>query len=121
MQLPGRFGGPALQDGMLITPVTVRRSGDAPVRATVYTDEEWLAVDPSRLDPDAQEQTISVQVDPADVPPRARTAIVTIQDDEGPSTHLTFRIRRGSPYVAAAGIAVLVGIALGAGIWFVAL
>jgi hypothetical protein len=83
--------------GMTVATITVRNGGDGEMGGAVVADVPWAGIDPKRLDPQAREQAISIQIDPADVPRNAATAVVTIQTDRGERARVVFEITRGPP------------------------
>lgn len=95
---------------MAVASVVVRNGGDGEMGGTVVADVPWAAVDPKRLDPQAREQTVSLQVDPQDLPTNAATAVITIQTDLGERARVVFEITRGPPRGLV--IAFLVGLVI---------
>lgn len=104
-----------LGPGITVVTIVIRNGGDGGMPGTVVSDVRWMAVDPPRLDPVARQQTISVQVDRADVPENATSAVVTIQTEQGERARVVFEVRRGlSPWiVGSATAAVLVVVMAG--------
>ncbi|MCB9697825.1 MAG: DnaJ domain-containing protein [Alphaproteobacteria bacterium] len=95
--------------GMTVTSITIRNGGDGPMAGVVAVDVPWMAVDPKRLDPTATEQTISVQLDPSDLPESASNAVVTIQTDRGERARVVFELQRGaSPAMLGAFLVALI-------------
>ncbi|MEZ4241359.1 MAG: hypothetical protein R3F59_35430, partial [Myxococcota bacterium] len=101
--------------GIAVVQVVIRNGGQGAMAGAASADVPWLAVDPTRLDPEAVEQTLSVQVDPGDVPEGASTAVVTIETERGERARVVFEVRRRSaPSLALAvgGAVLLVGFLL---------
>jgi hypothetical protein len=82
---------------MTVASITVRNGGDGEMGGAVVADVPWVAIDPKRLDPQAREQTVSIQIDPQDLPSNAASAVVTIQTDRGERARVVFEITRGPP------------------------
>lgn len=97
-----------LGPGITVASITLRNGGDGAMAGTVSSDVRWLVVDPTRLDPAARQQAISVQVDRADVPENATSAVVTIQTEQGERARVVFEVRRKmSPWVVGGATATL--------------
>lgn len=94
---------------ILMDSIVVENLGEEAMPGTVSTSDGWMVVDPERLDPTAARQTISVQVDPHDVPQEARTATVYIRTQDGQESSIVYAIRRGPRvgWVVAVGIGVV--------------
>lgn len=98
--------------GMTVHHIVIRNGGEGAMGGVVSADVPWMAVDPTRLDPAAREQRISVQVDRGDVPEHATSAVVTIQTDRGDRARVAFHVRRGpSPWLLAGGAVGLAALA----------
>ena len=93
-----------LGDGISVATVTVRNGGVGEMGGLIVSDVPWMAVDPTRLDPTALEQTISVQVDRADVPDHATAGVITIRTQGGEQARVVFEIGRPAqlPWLAVA-------------------
>ena len=103
------LGGTDLQDGIAVASLKVRNVGEGAMAGTISANVTWLAIDPSRLDPDAKEQEISIQADPADIPEEAKVAEITISTEDGDSVVTTWNVRRGpSPTVVMALIGAII-------------
>ena len=97
-----------LRVGITVESIVIRNCGEGPMGGVVAVDVPWMAVDPTRLDPAAVEQRISVQVDKADVPEAATNAVVTIQTDRGDRARVVYEVRRGGGWGLAVGVGVVV-------------
>ncbi len=95
-------------DGFVIATVEVENLGAGPMPGRVTVDAPWVAADPTRLDPEARMQTISVQIDPSDVPRDARTTTLTLTTRSGERATVTFALRRGP------SVGTMVAVGLGA-------
>lgn len=98
------------------TEIRIRNPGQSPGRIT--SDEPWLLVSPTRLDPEQREQTITVRIDPRDLPAKKSTGVVTVQSDRGDRASIVFEVKRRAarlPFLLA-GVAAL---ALGLGVLIV--
>jgi hypothetical protein len=128
---PGARGAPArleilgdpvrplrLRSGISVATIVIRNGGDHPMGGVVRSDAEWLAVDPTRLDPTAKEQEISIQVDGDDVPDDIGTGVVTIQTDKGQVARVVFELNRGPSWALLAALAMtaLLLLAIGVGL-----
>lgn len=109
-----------LTTGISVATIGIRNGGQGPMPGVVSADVPWVVVDPKRLDPAAEEQRISVQIDAADVPDAARAAVVTIETERGERARVVFELQRRvapSLAVAIAGAVFVAGLLL---IWVVA-
>lgn len=109
-----------LGSGITMATISIRNGGDGAMPGVVAADVPWMAVDPTRLDPEAREQTISVQVDRADVPEGVNAAAITIQTDRGERARVVFELQRGpgTGQLAALAVAAVLLIAVGIGLVF---
>jgi hypothetical protein len=92
--------------------ITIRNGGDGQLGGSVGSEVRWLTVEPERLDPAAQQQTITVRVDPKLVPEGATSGAVVIQTDRGEKARVVFELRTGPPLVVLAAAAVGMGFLL---------
>jgi hypothetical protein len=116
----------SIRPGQTVT-IAIRNGGEGLMHGTVTPDVRWLKVEPTRLDPSARQQNISVtllrqELPPASVPPPEPGASpqgtgpapappqvsVTIETERGERARVVFEIRRGlSPLVWAAAVVAL--------------
>lgn len=80
-----------------VTAITIRNGGVGDMGGVISVDVPWMEVDPSRLDPAAPEQVLSVQIEEDDVPSDATAATVFIQTEHGDKARVVFEITRPPP------------------------
>jgi hypothetical protein len=109
--------------GPSIRQIEIRNGGDGQMAGSVVPEVRWLSVDPVRLDPKRQKQTITVWLDRKNVPEGATSAGVVITTERGEKARVVFELRKGPPawVVAALAVVVLLGAALVAGLFVMAL
>ena len=93
--------------------IVIRNGGSGPMVGRVSTDEPWLEARPVELDPQREEQTIVVRLNPAEIRGRRASGIVTIQTEQGDSASIVYDARKAFnavPWIVA--ILGLGGIAL---------
>lgn len=97
--------------------IEVENGGELPMPGSVRSDQPWATVAPTRLDPDAKRQTLSVVFDPSAMATRHETAIITIETMKGDRARVVFELERAlDRKVVAAGVVgafVLVFVAAG--------
>ncbi len=104
----------------LVHPIKVSNAGQGRMPGRVSTDRDWLSIPNPRLDPNAAQQTISVLVDPGDLPWGQSAGTVTVVTEHGERRLITIEVVRRSWTRIAASIVGGVG-AVGAVValaWF---
>jgi hypothetical protein len=92
-----------LSSGIAVTTIVIRNGGQGAMPGGVKADVPWVVVDPARLDPAAEAQQISVQIDPSEVPEGATTAVVSIETERGERARVVLELKRSvAPSLAVA-------------------
>jgi len=98
--------------------IRIRNGGEGAMSGKAEADVPWMRVQPTDLDPEAVEQDLHIEVDAADIPDNATTAVVTILTEKGERARVVFEVQRRSlaPVVIGVGVLVVVALAVGAGL-----
>jgi hypothetical protein len=75
----------------------VRLEGDDSLSARVATDEPWLVVQPSRLEPGRRDYFLNAQIDPLGMKSDLGQATITVQTERGDRAAVTFEVERVQP------------------------
>ena len=92
---------------------TVRKVGPRSLPGRIFVDRDWAEVSPQRLDPKADEQTITIRVRPQVMPRNRAVCLVTVLTDDGQRSSITItatRKRRGVLYGGLAAAAALLAV-----------
>lgn len=104
--------------GLTEQTITLRNGGGGRMAGQVSVDVPWVRVRPGTLDPDAEEQVVSVAIDPSRMPTAEGTAVVTVVTEKGERARVVFELTRRNlgPLVAGAVAAVVIVLAIAAGV-----
>lgn len=90
----------------------VRNAGQGQMSGRVLSDREWVKINPTRLDPNRQEQVVEAVIQPTQMPRRQAISLVTVVADHGERRSITIDVERRTlpPAALIAGLALLVAL-----------
>lgn len=72
----------------------VRNTGEGQLQGTVHADRDWVEVNPSTLDPNRRQQTVTVTIHPSRMPRRQAVCYIGISANRGQRASVTLQVTR---------------------------
>lgn len=97
--------------------VIVKNTGDGKMPGRITSDREWVSLSRTRLDAEADEQSIELTILPQELNRKKATALVTIIADHGERKAITVNVERtgGGARVAVGAVVALLVVGAGGG------